>query len=80
MERKTIGSVLEFAKAMGISRNAVYVAVRRNIVHAVKIGKRILIPSTEIESTSFPKPEKRKSRGQHEEPPIFLLVSRRRGN
>jgi excisionase family DNA binding protein len=48
MERKTI-SVPEFARIVGIGRASAYNAVKRGEVKAVWIGKRVVIPRTELD-------------------------------
>jgi excisionase family DNA binding protein len=42
-------SVVEFAQAIGISRPTVYVMIQRGQLRTVMIGRRRLIPATEIE-------------------------------
>jgi excisionase family DNA binding protein len=42
-------SVPEAAKALGISRNAAYVAARRGELPAIRIGKRFVIPRPALE-------------------------------
>ncbi|MET3695338.1 helix-turn-helix domain-containing protein [Methylobacterium goesingense] len=38
----------QFAEMVGMSRNAVYVAIERGDVQAVRIGKRIVIPTAPV--------------------------------
>jgi excisionase family DNA binding protein len=40
--------VEEFGRIIGIGRNSAYQAVERGDVRAVRLGKRILIPKTEV--------------------------------
>jgi excisionase family DNA binding protein len=48
IERKTL-TVTEAAKALGVSRNKAYEAVRRGEIPTIKIGKRILVPVAALE-------------------------------
>ena len=47
-ERQTY-NVPEVAKIIGVGRNAVYEAAKRGDVRAIQIGKRIVIPRSEVE-------------------------------
>lgn len=47
MDRQTY-SVEEFARVIGLGRNAAYAAVKRGDVRSVRIGGRILVPRTEL--------------------------------
>ena len=47
IQKQTI-SVEEFGQIIGIGRNSAYQAVERGDVRAVRLGKRILIPKTEL--------------------------------
>jgi excisionase family DNA binding protein len=42
-------SVVEFAQAIGISRPTVYVMIQRGQLRTVMIGRRRLIPASEID-------------------------------
>lgn len=42
-------TVPEFGRLVGISRNAAYQAVRRGEILAARIGKRLVIPLTEVD-------------------------------
>lgn len=39
----------EFAKALGVSRDSVHRAIHRGEIRAVRFGRRLLIPKTELE-------------------------------
>ena len=41
-------SVTQFAEMFGLSRNAAYEAVERGDVQAVRIGKRIIVPTAPL--------------------------------
>jgi len=41
-------SVTQFAEMFGLSRNAAYEAVERGDVQAVRIGKRIVVPTAPL--------------------------------
>lgn len=47
-ERKTI-TVEQAGKALGISRNAAYEAVRRGEIPAIRIGRLLLVPKAAFE-------------------------------
>lgn len=42
-------SPVEFASIMSLSKSAVYTAVERGDVRAVRIGSRLVIPVTEVD-------------------------------
>lgn len=42
-------TVPEVAKLLGISRNAAYLAVSKNSIPSLRIGKRILVPRGALE-------------------------------
>jgi len=46
-DRETV-NVEEFALRAGISRGSAYEAVRRGDVQSIRLGRRILIPGSEI--------------------------------
>ena len=46
-ERQTL-SVEETAKALGVGRNTTYEAVRTGKIRGIRIGKRIVVPRTEL--------------------------------
>jgi excisionase family DNA binding protein len=48
IERQTY-DVPVTAKILGVGRNAVYDAVKRGDVRAIQIGKRLVIPKSEID-------------------------------
>ena len=41
-------SVAEFAKLVGLSRNAAYEAIERGEVRAIRFGKRIVVPTLQL--------------------------------
>jgi excisionase family DNA binding protein len=42
-------TVGETAKILGISRNGTYEAVRRGEIHAIRIGRRLVVPKATLE-------------------------------
>jgi excisionase family DNA binding protein len=48
LERQ-IYSVAEFRAVMGIGRNTAYAAIAAGQVRSVRIGKRLLVPRSEVE-------------------------------
>ncbi len=48
MERQTV-SVPEFSRIVGIGLASAYKAVERGEIKAARIGKRLVIPKTEVE-------------------------------
>ena len=49
MDRRTY-SVEEVAEILGISRNSAYAAVSNGELKSVRIGRRIIIPKTEVDA------------------------------
>ncbi len=47
--KKTALSVRELSESLGVHRNTVYRAVQRGELRSVRIGKRLLIPTAEVE-------------------------------
>lgn len=48
MERQAI-KVTEAAKALGVSRISLYRAIKNGELHTIKIGKMMLVPTSEID-------------------------------
>ncbi len=46
--KKPTCSVPEFAEIVGMSRNAAYIAIQRGDVKAIRIGKKIVVPTKQI--------------------------------
>ncbi|GJD44831.1 hypothetical protein AFCDBAGC_2700 [Methylobacterium cerastii] len=50
-------SVPLLAKALGVSRNAIYRAIDRKEIHATSIGRRVVIPADVAAQVAGMKPE-----------------------
>ncbi|MCE5311458.1 MAG: helix-turn-helix domain-containing protein [Acidobacteriales bacterium] len=44
-------TVTEASALLGLSRNATYMAIRRNQIPSVRIGRRLVIPRQQLERT-----------------------------
>jgi excisionase family DNA binding protein len=53
MERLTL-TVLEVAKALGLSRMAAYSAVRAGVIPSIRIGRRVLVPRVALDRLMEP--------------------------
>jgi len=49
IERRTMNLWPEFARTIGLGRNAVYAAAQRGDFKVLKIGGRILVPKAEVD-------------------------------
>ena len=49
MNKSQVMTVPEAARALGISRNSAYVAVRAGEIPSIKLGRRVVIPRVAFE-------------------------------
>ena len=54
IEERTVYTVDEVARVLGIGRNTAYLAIRRGEIPSVRIGARILIPKVALDALLQP--------------------------